>query len=70
MKRLPALLLCAEDAEGDIDVEQVLVMYEREAMSYEVYRLMNKDHCDEEQVREYASFVGMTCAQRMLLFRK
>ena len=64
------MLSCAEDADGKVKVDKVLVMHNREAMSYELYRLMNSHAHDEKEVEEYASFVGMTCAQRMLLFRK
>ena len=69
LKPLP-LSFFAEDADGNINIDRVLVMYDREAMAYEVYRFINKDAHDEKEVKEYASFVGMTCAQRMLLFRK
>lgn len=58
------------DEDGKVDLDRVLVLHNQEAMSYDVYRLMNKRSKDEQEVREYASFTGMTCAQRMLLFRK
>ncbi|KAL8560154.1 hypothetical protein ACOMHN_021649 [Nucella lapillus] len=58
------------DEDSKVDLDRVLVLHDGQAMSYEVYSLMNKRRRDEEEVQEYASFTGMTCAQRMLLFRK
>ncbi|KAK7108348.1 hypothetical protein V1264_016098 [Littorina saxatilis] len=59
-----------EDPETPVDINRVLVLHDREAMAYEVYSFMEKDAHDEDEVKEYAALVGMTCAQRMLLFRK
>ncbi|KAK7483279.1 hypothetical protein BaRGS_00025446 [Batillaria attramentaria] len=59
-----------EDVNGNIDIDRVLVLHDREAMPYEVYRFMNRQARDEEEVKEYAAFVGRKCAERMLLFRK
>ncbi|XP_025096854.1 arginyl-tRNA--protein transferase 1-like isoform X1 [Pomacea canaliculata] len=59
-----------EDSEGDIDLDRVLVLYEGEIMPYEVYCSINPGTNDADSVREYATFVGRTCSQRMLLFRK
>nr|KAG5696778.1 hypothetical protein BaRGS_012801 [Batillaria attramentaria] len=59
-----------EDVNGNIDIDRVLVLHDREAMPYEVYRFMNRQARDEEEVKEYATFVGRKCAERMLLFRK
>lgn len=63
-------LFISEDSEGDIDLDRVLVLYEGEIMPYEVYCSINPGTNDADSVREYATFVGRTCSQRMLLFRK
>jgi hypothetical protein len=53
-----------------VDIDKVLVLHDGEAMSYEVYRFVEKNANDEDEVKEYATFTGMTVAKRMLLFRK
>ena len=45
----------------------VMVLYKRQAMPFSVFRLM-KD-TDEDEVLEYAGFVGKSCSKRMLLYR-
>lgn len=59
-----------EDADGEVDLDSILVFYKEQAMSYEVYRSLKRRAQDEEEVKEYASFVGGKCAQRMLLCRR
>ncbi|XP_046332185.1 arginyl-tRNA--protein transferase 1-like isoform X2 [Haliotis rufescens] len=63
-----------EDGVGDdnsnIDLDRVLVLYDSEAMPYEVYSFMKPNANDEAEVKEYAMLAGKTCAERMLLFRK
>ncbi|KAL3881818.1 hypothetical protein ACJMK2_028210 [Sinanodonta woodiana] len=59
-----------EDENGKIDVDQVLIIHNGEAMPYEVYKAINPESGDEEEIKEYATFVGRSCAERMLLFRK
>ncbi|XP_076444950.1 arginyl-tRNA--protein transferase 1-like [Babylonia areolata] len=58
------------DPDGNVNLDQVLVLHDGEAMLYEVYRFVKKNTRDQKEVKEYAGFVGMTCARRMLLFRK
>ncbi|XP_046549414.1 LOW QUALITY PROTEIN: arginyl-tRNA--protein transferase 1-like [Haliotis rubra] len=57
-----------EDDNGNIDLDRVLVLYDSEAMPYEVYSFLKPN--DEAEVKEYAMLAGKTCAERMLLFRK
>ncbi|KAK3603003.1 hypothetical protein CHS0354_016818 [Potamilus streckersoni] len=59
-----------EDENGKIDVNQVLIVHNGEAMPYEVYKAINPESSDEEEIKEYATFIGRPCAERMLLFRK
>ncbi|XP_067676603.1 arginyl-tRNA--protein transferase 1-like isoform X1 [Haliotis asinina] len=59
-----------EDDNGNIDLDRVLVLYDSEAMPYEVYSFLKPNANDEGEVKEYAMLAGKTCAERMLLFRK
>ncbi|GFR87448.1 arginyl-tRNA--protein transferase 1 [Elysia marginata] len=60
----------AEDKNKDIDVNQVLVLNSRKVLPYALYKMLNTDASDEESVKEYAGFVGKTCAERMFLVRQ
>ncbi|RUS75694.1 hypothetical protein EGW08_016536 [Elysia chlorotica] len=60
----------AEDKNKDIDIHQVLVLYNRKVLPYALYKMMNREATDEENVTEYAGFVGKTCAERMFLVRQ
>ncbi|XP_030058455.1 arginyl-tRNA--protein transferase 1 isoform X2 [Microcaecilia unicolor] len=51
------------------DLGQVQVLYKRRRMPYRVYKKMRKGPNDETTVQQYASLVGQTCAERMILFR-
>ena len=57
------------DEDSNIDMQSVLVLTMRQKMPYFIYRSLRPDKGDEAEVREYAGFVGRTCAQRMLLYR-
>lgn len=57
------------DLDGFVDFEDVLVLHKTHAMPYAVYRVINEDSDDAEEVNEYASLVGKKCYQRMLLYR-
>nr|XP_033797951.1 arginyl-tRNA--protein transferase 1 isoform X1 [Geotrypetes seraphini] len=48
---------------------QVQVLYKRTRMPYKVYKKMRKGPNDESSIQQYASLVGQTCAERMVLFR-
>ncbi|BFZ09834.1 hypothetical protein BsWGS_12873 [Bradybaena similaris] len=58
------------DKEQDIDVNQVLVLHKGNMLPYGFYKIMTSHGRDEDEVREYASLVGKTCAEKMLLVRK
>lgn len=58
------------DKEQDIDVNQVLVLHKGNMLPYGFYKMMTSHGRDEDEVREYASLVGKTCAEKMLLVRK
>ncbi|XP_029466415.1 arginyl-tRNA--protein transferase 1 isoform X1 [Rhinatrema bivittatum] len=51
------------------DLDHAQVLYKMTRMPYRVYKKKRKGQNDEPSVREYASLVGQTCAERMLLFR-
>ncbi|PIO31984.1 hypothetical protein AB205_0043570 [Aquarana catesbeiana] len=38
-------------------------------MPYSIYKKKRKGPNDETTVKQYASLVGQTCAERMLLYR-
>ncbi|KAH9507257.1 Arginyl-tRNA--protein transferase 1 [Bulinus truncatus] len=60
----------AEDKDKDFDVNQVLVLHKGNMLPYGFYKMMKSRSTDEDEVREYAGYVGKTCAERMLLVRK
>ncbi|KAM4636497.1 arginyl-tRNA--protein transferase 1 isoform 3-T3 [Discoglossus pictus] len=59
--------------EGDKDVlrelGRVKVLHKRTVMPYSIYKKRRKGPSDEAAVKQYASLVGQTCAERMLLYR-
>ncbi|CAK9799362.1 Arginyl-tRNA--protein transferase 1 [Anthophora quadrimaculata] len=62
----------AIDEDGIVDVRKVLVLYCQVAMPYKIYKkeyhqIVTQE--EEDEIKEYASLVGMKCAQRMLLYR-
>nr|CAG4651823.1 EOG090X06AF [Triops cancriformis] len=57
-----------KDEDGEVNLKEVLVLHKRQAMRYTSYRSLTRNR-DEDEVREYASLVGMHCAKRLLLFR-
>ncbi|CAL1270382.1 unnamed protein product [Larinioides sclopetarius] len=59
-----------EDANGVVNLNDVLVLYDKTSMNYPVYKNLNKNADDEDEVREYAKLVGRKCYQKMLLFRE
>ncbi|KAK2727840.1 arginyl-tRNA--protein transferase 1-like [Artemia franciscana] len=62
--------LNAMDEEENVDLNEVLVLYERTMMNYAEYRSICVDANDESEVKEYAKLVGSSVANRMLLFRE
>ncbi|XP_076752657.1 arginyltransferase 1 isoform X3 [Xylocopa sonorina] len=62
----------AIDEDGIIDLRKVLVLYRQVAMPYEIYKKQAHPTItqeEEDEIKEYASLVGMKCAQRLLLYR-
>ncbi|XP_077114823.1 arginyl-tRNA--protein transferase 1 isoform X2 [Ranitomeya variabilis] len=59
--------------EGDRDhlseLNRVRVLHKRTVMPYSVYKKRRKGPSDETVVKQYATLVGQTCAERMLLYR-
>ncbi|KAK2530683.1 Ate1 [Columba guinea] len=56
--------------EGRIkELGRVRVLHKRIVMPYSVYKKRRKGPSDEASVQQYASLVGQTCSERMLLFR-
>ena len=56
------------DRNGDTKASDCVVLYRRQATTYNIYRRLSKSS-DEEEVREYGHLVGKACAKRMLLYR-
>ncbi|XP_036147593.1 arginyl-tRNA--protein transferase 1 isoform X3 [Monomorium pharaonis] len=61
----------AIDEHGVVNVEEILILYKNIAMPYKKYIMQRKTYkCEEKrEIEEYAKFVGMPCARRMLLYR-
>ncbi|XP_064320379.1 arginyl-tRNA--protein transferase 1 isoform X3 [Phalacrocorax carbo] len=51
------------------ELGRVKILHKRTMMSYSVYKKRRKGPSDEASVQQYASLVGQTCSERMLLFR-
>ncbi|KAJ7400426.1 Arginyl-tRNA--protein transferase 1 [Pitangus sulphuratus] len=51
------------------ELGRVRVLHKRTVMPYSVYKKRRKGPSDEANVQQYASLVGQTCSERMLLFR-
>ncbi|PNF20433.1 Arginyl-tRNA--protein transferase 1 [Cryptotermes secundus] len=59
----------AKDRDGEIVLNEVLVLSHHRAMLYCTYVTMDQTENDAEEVTQYAKLVGMKCARRMLLVR-
>ncbi|XP_067417444.1 arginyl-tRNA--protein transferase 1 isoform X3 [Emydura macquarii macquarii] len=51
------------------ELGRVRVLHKRIVMPYSIYKKRRKGTSDEASVQQYASLVGQTCSERMLLFR-
>ncbi|GIY64648.1 arginyl-tRNA--protein transferase 1 [Caerostris darwini] len=58
-----------EDANGVVNLSEVLILYDRTRMPYSSYKNKNKESNDEDEVKEYAKLVGRKCYKKMLLYR-
>ncbi|MCJ8730871.1 hypothetical protein PDJAM_G00189480 [Pangasius djambal] len=59
----------AGDASALKDLGRVLVLHKRTVMPYAAYSRKKKGFSDEKEVEQYASLVGQTCAEKILLYR-
>ncbi|XP_021255937.1 arginyl-tRNA--protein transferase 1 isoform X4 [Numida meleagris] len=59
----------AVDEDRIKELGRVRVLHKRTIMPYSVYKRRRKGPSDEASVQQYASLVGQTCSERMLLFR-
>ncbi|XP_033218993.1 arginyl-tRNA--protein transferase 1 [Belonocnema kinseyi] len=59
----------AIDEDGVVNTEEVLVLYRERAMTYGTYKRRMWLVNDEDEIREYATLVGMKCAKSILLYR-
>ncbi|XP_048771474.2 arginyl-tRNA--protein transferase 1-like isoform X2 [Ostrea edulis] len=60
-----------EDEDGNLELDEVMVLHRRMMMSYGQYKQLNPQRKESQDtaVRKYAGFVGQDCARRMLLYR-
>ncbi|KAK9301253.1 hypothetical protein QLX08_006330 [Tetragonisca angustula] len=61
----------AIDEDGMVDICEVLILYRKIAMPYNIYKrqAQNVAQHEEDEIKTYASLVGMKCARRLLLYR-
>ncbi|XP_073690668.1 arginyl-tRNA--protein transferase 1 [Garra rufa] len=59
----------AGDACALKELGRVLVLHRRTVMPYAAYARKRKGSNDEKEVEQYASLVGQTCVERILLYR-
>ncbi|KAK0155227.1 Arginyl-tRNA--protein transferase 1 [Merluccius polli] len=59
----------AGDARTLKDVTRAMVLYKRTVMPYGAYCRKRKGPCDREQVEQYATLLGQTSAESILLYR-
>ncbi|XP_067276726.1 arginyl-tRNA--protein transferase 1 isoform X1 [Pseudorasbora parva] len=59
----------AGDALALKDLGRALVLHRRTVMPYAAYARKRKGSNDEKEVEQYASLVGQTCAEKILLYR-
>ncbi|XP_023248172.1 arginyl-tRNA--protein transferase 1 [Copidosoma floridanum] len=58
----------AQDEDGNVNINQVLVLYERKAMHYRVWKNRFPNSAVDSLIREYACLVGKKCATSMLYY--
>ncbi|KTF75174.1 hypothetical protein cypCar_00030597 [Cyprinus carpio] len=73
MQRQSSLIHFMKDYKGDAcvlkELGRVLVLHRRTVMPYAAYARKRKGSNDEKEVEQYASLLGQTCAERILLYR-
>uniref|UniRef100_A0A672Q189 Arginyl-tRNA--protein transferase 1 n=1 Tax=Sinocyclocheilus grahami TaxID=75366 RepID=A0A672Q189_SINGR len=60
---------CIGDACALKELGRVLVLHRRTVMPYAAYARKRKGSNDEKEVEQYASLLGQTCAEKILLYR-
>lgn len=63
------LCVCVGDARALKDLGRVMVLHKRTVLPYAAYSRKKKGFSDEKEVEQYASLVGQTCAEKILLYR-
>ncbi|XP_047346528.1 arginyl-tRNA--protein transferase 1 isoform X4 [Vespa velutina] len=59
----------AIDEDGIVDINKIFILYREMIMTYRIYKAQRNIKQKEEELKEYASLVGMKCAQSLLLYR-
>ncbi|XP_035740076.1 arginyl-tRNA--protein transferase 1-like isoform X3 [Vespa mandarinia] len=59
----------AIDEDGVVDINKIFILYREMIMTYRIYKAQRNIKQKEEELKEYASLVGMKCAQSLLLYR-
>ncbi|XP_076669911.1 arginyltransferase 1 isoform X1 [Andrena cerasifolii] len=62
----------AIDLDGVVDIDDVLILHKDDIMPYGLYKERSRRSITKEQenaIKEYATLVGMKCAQSLLLYR-
>ena len=56
--------------ETKIKINESVVLFENQAMTFELYRSLNSvDDSEMQEVQEYAELVGSTLSKKILLYR-
>ncbi len=60
-----------DSAANDIKDKEIMVLYERQVMSYQQYKSSRKHISpkEDQQVKEYAKLIGRKCSQHILLYK-
>ncbi|XP_070569102.1 arginyl-tRNA--protein transferase 1-like isoform X2 [Ptychodera flava] len=58
-----------DKADEPVDINEIMVLHQRQAMPYMIYKVLSKSRSDTEEVKEYAQFVGKKCGRSLLLYR-
>ncbi|KAG8190509.1 hypothetical protein JTE90_006678 [Oedothorax gibbosus] len=58
-----------DDVDGVVNLREILILYDRTKMMFTLYKTLQKKTDDEEEVKEYAKFVGRKCYRKIMLYR-
>lgn len=59
----------SDDKDSDVELNNVLVLHQRQVMSYGAYRSKKSRVTDKKSVSLYAHLVGDALTKRILLYR-